>query len=273
MRIERHAIDHDLAKELYDRAVDRLPRFLAAAKEKARNLDLLIDQAMTIVCCGSVVEPSSPHISRALKLAAQAHAAFFAAAGASAQPVTVTLGEEQVTYSARPDESTIYPGRWITGFFAGVLARDNGSLDVLCRVDPDSLRPSSTKSPEYDYLYMRALQAWRSGGSGLGDKIIAALQATLPGGGPIPDPQWALHLIGHQLEVLMYVVTHDNEKLGPGLAKAVDHHKQYWSKTKDRKRNLKGFISIPLTAMATQASEHGLKFDVESPYLATNLAQ
>jgi hypothetical protein len=274
MKIERHSIDQDLAKELFDRAVDRLPRFLASAKEKAKNLDLMIDEAMKIVSCGSVVAPDSPQRAPALRLAAQAYAAFFAAIAATpSSPVEVTLGDERVTYTAPPDESTTHVGRWIKGFYCGMLCRDNAALELLCRTDPESLRASSTRSPRYDYLYARALLAWRTGSlQTLANDIIAALDATNPDeNDDVVDSDWSLYLIGHQLEVLMHVVTEDAAFEG-GLVKALEHHKKYWSKTKDRKRNYDGYVSIELSALAAQATDRGMSFDVESPYLVTALA-
>jgi hypothetical protein len=271
MKIPRHPVDEDLVKEMFSFDSQRLEPNLERARSNPKSLDSLIDATLKVVALGCVIEPQSPLIRKALKLGAQAHAAMFAAIGSSSNPMTVPLGDgDPVTYSSEADESTVHVGRWIMGFYMNVLCDDAGGLDLMCRTSPDILRRSSTKSPEYDYLYMEALQLFRSGTQETGNKIVAALKATNPANAEVFDSDWSLYLVGHQLEVLMYVATQEPE-FGPALAKAVEHHKKYWSKTNRLRRNYKGYISFELTALAKLARARGLTFDVESPYLATQL--
>ena len=270
--VTRHKVDEELTRELFDEAVEDLDKFLASAKQLAKNLDLFIGQALMLIGTGSVVAPDSPEIRRAVRLAAQAHAAMFAAAGSTPEkPVAVPLGDDDVTYTAPPHESTLHPGRWITGFYLALLCGDADCMETLCRIDPDTLRRSSSKGPEYDYLYMRSLIAWRAAPDEMGGLVVAALKATIPDSNVVYDADWALYLVGHQLEVLMSVVTHD-PNVTSVFTKALERHAAYWSKTPDRRRDFSGYISIPLTALALQAKQRGLSIEVTSPYLATQLA-
>jgi hypothetical protein len=274
VRIERHKIDAAFAKELFDDALGDLPLFLDGAKREPKNLHLLSETALTAVACGCAVEPDSQEIPKALDVAAQATAGLFVAVNANpSAPVTLRLGEgEPVTYTSPPDESTVTVDEWISAFYLNALCRDVAALAALCRTSPDSLRASTTKNPEYRYLYMQGLQEFRAGNRGVHETLIAALEATDPDRPDVYDDDWALYLDVPQLEVLMYAIGRDAQ-FGPALAKAVEEHKKYWSKTKDRRRDYDGFVCLELTALCPFARERGLTWEVESPYLPTHLAR
>jgi hypothetical protein len=274
MNIERHKIDEPLAQELFDNGASRLPRFLDGARKNPKNLSLLIGLAKQVVHCGCIVDPNSPQIPIALTVGAQAHVALFSAASASpSAPVAVRLGDsEPTTYTTPSDESSVHVGHWIKGFCLNALRRDIDGLDALCRVPSESLRRSTTKGNEYSYLYMEALRSMRAGNADVADKLIAALKAVDPKQNRLIDPDWALYLVGHQLEVLMYVLTEDPQ-FNDGLTKAVQMHKEYWSKSEKRRRDFEGYIADELTALATMGQERGITVNVESPYLPMQLAR
>jgi hypothetical protein len=216
----------------------------------------------------------SPRILEALKAAAKGAAALFAAASASpSNPVTVTLDDGlPVTYTSPPSESTVYLGRWITGFYLSVISGDQESLNSLCSTSLESIRGSSTTGPEYIYLYAQSLRDFATGQwADIVKTMLAAVKATDPQRPDISDADWAVDLHVPQLEVLIYLVTKD-AKFGDALARAVELHKKYWSKKKDlRLRDYKGFFAVELTALAKLGAQKGLPFDVESPYLPMEL--
>jgi hypothetical protein len=273
MRIERK-IDEAFARKLYEDRTQEQAHTLLWSRRDPKNLSMLMSEAVCLIAAGCVVEPESGRIPEALELAAQAGVALFAAAAASpAAPVTVPLGPgDPATYTSPPDESSVTVDKWIRAFYLNALCRDVAALDALCRISPDSLRGSTTKNPEYRYLYMQGLQEFRAGNRGVHGTLIAALEATDPDRPDVYDDDWTLYLDVPQLEVLIYAIAGDAQ-FGPALAKAVEEHKKYWSKTKDRRRDYKGFIGLELTALCSFARERGLSWEVESPYLPVHLAR
>jgi hypothetical protein len=273
VKIERHKIEQDFARKLYEDWLGEREHSVLWSRRDPKNLSMLMNDAVRGVAAGCVVEPESQEIPKALDLAAQAGAALIAAAAASpAAPVTVSLGPgEPVTYTSPPNESTVSVDKWILAFYLNALRRDVAALDALCRISPESLA-STTKNPEYRSLYMKGLQEFRAGNRGVHETLIAALEATDPDRPDVYDDDWTLYLDVPQLEVLIYAIGRDAQ-FGPALAKAVEEHKKYWSKTKDRRRDYDGFICLELTALCSFARERGLTWDVESPYLPTHLAR
>jgi hypothetical protein len=249
--------------------------FVKSAKTHVVSVSSVISNAHSEAAYQLVFDPRSPRVLQALRLAARASAALFAASTASpSNPVSVTLeeGAEPITYTSRPDESMINVGDWITSFYFGTIVRDEASIDRICEIDPMSLRGSSTRGPEYLYLYAKALRdfhilQWDK----IVDTMLAAVHATDLERPDVNDKDWALWLHVPALEVLIYVVTKD-AKFSDALQRAVELHKKFWSKKKDyRMQDYEGFFSVPLTALARIGLDQGLTFDVESPYLPKEL--
>ena len=145
---------------------------------------------------------------------------------------------------------------------------------MLCATDPESLRASSTTGPEYLYLYAKALRDYHMLQWGdIVKTMLAAVKATDPERPDVRDDEWALDLHVPELETLIYMVTKD-AKFGDSLKRAVDLHKKYWSKKKEyRLRDYRGFVSVPLTALARMGLNNELKFEVASPYISRELLQ
>lgn len=276
MRIDRHRIPDQFLREMQediDADFDELSEFVQGASE-ARNLSLLISNARRAGVHQLVRNPNAPRGVQALRIAARASAALFEAKSASpSSPVSVTLVDEApITYTSPPNESTIDVGAWLNGFYLAKILRDHESLKMICQTDPESLRVSSTRGPEYLYLYTRALRDFQTRNwSKLVDMLLAAVKATDPKRPDVHDKDWALDLHVPELEVLICVVTKD-AKFGDALRRAVELHKEFWSQKRDYRMNsYRGFISVPLTALARMGLDQGLTFDVESPYIPNEL--
>ena len=51
------------------------------------------------------------------------------------------------------------------------------------------------------------------------------------------------------------------------LVKGLEAHRSYWSKDEDRRFKSTGFLSIPLTGIASMAYDKGFRFDIDAEYL------
>ncbi len=263
-KIQRHNVDAQFSRELFAKTCKRLPSTLASARTASRNLDLLISDALSAAADGSVVAPQSPDIARYLRLASQAHAAFFAAAGIL--PVTVLLGDgEFVTYASAPEESTITVLRWIEGFFLAALSRDAASLDLLCRAPVEPMRRSSTRNPEYRYAFREALRAFWMQDIDPGALAVRAMELTDPDREDVYDREYTLYIDVHLIRLFFFVHAKDPDFAG-GLVLALRDHKKYWSK-KGRNHLADGFLALNLLGLAALAYDRKIPFEVDSEYL------
>jgi hypothetical protein len=272
VKIDRHPIDAEFAKKLFADAVTQLPSFVEGARRDPRNLSLLIREALTAAGSGCIVEPQSPQVANALKIAQEAHVAMFAASRASGKPAAVTLAGQAVSFTTSPAPSTVHVMRWISAAYLTILVGERPAIDELCQTSPELLRQSRTKGAEYHYLYMEGLRRLLLGQQDGVDRLIEAVKMTDPNRPDISDPDWTLYLHAPQLEVLIYLATSD-AKFSQALTNGIQKHNQYWSKTQDRRRDYRGFISIELTALAAWGRSRSLNVEVESPYLAMQLTK
>jgi len=278
VRIERHQIDETRLSEMkgdLDGDYKRLLDTLQTAKRYPGNLSQLISASKIVAAQELLFDPRSSRGRQALHLAARASASLFAARMARPDnSVTVALEERGglVTYTSPPDESTVTVGTWVRGFYFGAVARDRAAMDLLCRTDPEALRGSSTRSPDYMYLYAKSLRDYHTRQwDRIVENMMAAFDATDPERPDVYDKDWALHLHVPQLEVLIYAVTRD-ARFADALRRAVELHKKYWSSMEDfRMQSFEGLISIPLSGLARIGLDQGLRFDVESPYIPREL--
>ncbi len=166
MKIERHPFQVSRLEKGYANAREEVADTLPSARVRASSLTLLIDACSNLIYCGSVVDPEAPGLGETVHIASQASAALMAMGIADGAAVTVPLGPgEPVTYApGKVDESSLNARRWLEGFRFATICRDTASLKVLCSVPVARLRASTTKSPEYRYLLIEALQSWRKNG-------------------------------------------------------------------------------------------------------------
>lgn len=274
MRIERHKITHPALDRNYTWALGQVSTSLPSARARVGSLALYKSACSTVANCGSVIAPEGPEIGRALRLAAQACAALFAVANAQGQAVTVPLGEgPPTTYTdAKADESNVNAILWLSGYMYAALCRDSESLKILCATPVDMLRASTTRSPEYDYLLIQALQAWHNGQPGVAEGFIAAMQATDPDRPDIISPAFTLHIDVPWIQCLLYAAATQPE-FGEALSNGISLHKKYWGKTEKRRDDWDGFLSLPLLSAAALAFQRNLPFDVDSEYLPMRLVR
>jgi hypothetical protein len=262
--IQRHQIDEELSRGSYEFALEGLPTSLANARQVPRILTSVVSDALSIVAEGSVVAPKSPDIILALRLAAQASTALFAASGDL--PVTVPLGDgPPVTYTSAPDESTVNAYRWIEGFFLAAICRDDTSLDLLCEAPIEPMRRSTSRNPEYRYEFIEALRRFWLMEGDPGELAVQAMHLTDPDRDDINNREYTLYIDVHLIRLFFFVHARDRD-FGDALVHALRDHKKYWSK-KDRRQLRDGILALNLIGLAVLAHDLHIPFEVDSEYL------
>ena len=137
MKVERHEIP---AARLDEKRGNREQDFallsssLQAAKRDPMNLSSLVSCATIFAGWELLFDPASLRGKQALRLAGRACSGLIAANRASTgNSVRIMLeeGDEPVTYTSRPDESTVNVGVWIKGFY--LVTKDGKFGDALKR--------------------------------------------------------------------------------------------------------------------------------------------
>jgi hypothetical protein len=267
MWIQRHAIpDLGRVRHKFAYSCERLTKIIGYCQNRAASLYGAIGAALDIVLCGSVVQPDSPEIRRAIRVGAQAGAAFFRIRGAGDEPIPFQLGDGPLLTSKGPvSESEAHSGTWLQSFYLAALARDPDLLAVLCGTPSALLRQSSTKGPEFHDLFVDAVQAVWSGAGDAGARIAATLAATDPTRQDIRTPDWDKHWWIPQLE-LLDCIHNGFEHFGETLEHALLLHQAYFSETEKRRGEAWGFLAVGPMVLAAFARDHGVPIRVESAY-------
>ncbi|QDU49457.1 immunity 49 family protein [Gimesia panareensis] len=263
--------DRSQVEERFADASEDLPYFLDGAKSDPRNLSLLISTALDVACCGVALKVDFELVRQGLQIAGQASAAIFQLVSSDKLPVEVPLGEgHSCVFDARPDESTVHAFQWVRGFFLNAICRETDLVDMMCRTPTKLLRQSSTKDPEYRYLFVDALRAFWAGESQCNKLILAALDATDPERGDVQSVDWTLKLDVPLLQLLFYLNSNDDD-FAVHFPQAVKLHQQFWSSSDERRKNWERFLAIELTGLAALAHDRGLSFHLDAESIPDEL--
>jgi hypothetical protein len=267
MLIQRHAIpDLKVVRERFDYSCERLGKVLGYCQNRVASLNAAIEAAWDIILRGSVVQPDSPEIRRAIRLGAQAGAAFFRIRAAGDAPIQYQLGDgPPMTSKGAVHESNAHSGTWLQSFYLAALARDAEALAVVCATPTALLRQSSTKGPEFHDLFVDAAQAVWTGAGDAGARIAATLAAINPTRADIRTPAWDKHWWVPQLE-LLDCIRNRFEHFVATLERALLLHQAYFSETEERRKEKWGFLAVGPMVLAALARDHGVSIQVESDY-------
>ena len=276
MHIPRHKIDREAVQRRFDLTTAGLNVFITSVGRTPNNLTLLASNALDVVTCGSVVAPQSPLIHPALCIASRAIAALFAVASAQRFPMEVIVTDgPPVRYEFGPQNSLVHPNRWLEGFFLAALCRDYDSVQILSETPLELLYASSTRCPQYTYHFVDAICGFLEGAPDTGKRLLNAMEATDPDRADILKPDWTLNIDVPKIELFYHFATGDKEGFAQALPKAVERHRQYWSKLKDRdvSRNPDGFLALGPLGLAALAHDRRMPFAVDSDYFLRALMQ
>ncbi|MCZ2342868.1 MAG: immunity 49 family protein [Bacteroidales bacterium] len=255
----------------FQRDSQRLDKYLGYARARVSSLTGLHDVAKNVYLAGSVVAPDSPEVARALHLSAQALAAVFAFRLA---PLLegYELGEgPPVRYPSPIDPSIPDVLIWRKAYDLTLITRQTVPLGYLCRVTKDTFRGSSLVGyTDEEYWFMELKQrAWQESGFGW-EPLLAKCEAYEVRAAIISNSDGAeavRRVRAPYLRVLRKLGERDAAGLEAALTDALMLHKEYWSATEERRKELLGLVSLPLVALAALAWDRGLRFEVESDYL------
>lgn len=287
-KINLHPIDREFALNRLKRSESRFADLFNVVQNDYVQLDSLQAVAYQYAASLSVLEPDSPQIPKALKVASQVCAAIFAQVTVGeGNMVTVPLGEgTEATFPGLPPNPTADSRRWVEGFYLAAISRDVDSLNLLCKTPVALLRQSRTRVPECTHFQVTTLQAYWKKENDFVDRLVVAVNATdaeqvhqefADRGLPETDVddlvRFTLMISVPELKLLARVVERDETLFNEALYEALELHKQYWQADNEAKeiQDAKTFLSLGALAMASFAYDRGIEVKVESDYLPRRL--
>lgn len=144
-------------------------------------------------------------------------------------------------------------------------------MTELCEIPLDVLRASGTEYDEFVYLWIDALQTYWLERPGLGDKLVAAIEASYPANIQVADMELVERILYQPLNLFHRFLRKDREGFNQALVEALEIHKVYWTASEKQERSVAGYLALGPLAIACLAYDLGFPIEVESDYLPSEL--
>jgi hypothetical protein len=205
--------------------------------------------------------------------AMQVGSALFASATATEGSVQCRIAHKLRTIPATGPQYYTDAGNWIVAFWLAIICRDQARMSDLCNVPISLLRASGGEFDEYIYSWVDALQKYWLERPGLGDSLVAAMEGTDPEVAQVADRELLLKILYPPINLFYRFIRQDHEQFNTELAKALQWHKEYWTKDEERATSTAGLVALGPLAITCLAYDADFPIEVESEYLPKHLLQ
>lgn len=245
---------------------------LSNIHQSPANLGTVADDARTYAGYLSVQNPNSIELYRALRIAAYSLTEVCRLATVPEGSYEIFVGEHEPVML--PSGVTSYSSgiSWLQGFYLAIACRETHLNDTLAQIPVAILKQSSTRSDEYLYLQIEALQSFWKGQADTPQRVIEAMKATDPEQVKVGTVDAALNLAVPEIDLLFRLLENDATAFNEALVKALECHKKHWGK-KSLKNDPHGFLALGPLGLAAIAYERGISIEVESDYIPKYIIQ
>ncbi|OBQ15501.1 MAG: hypothetical protein AN481_19670, partial [Aphanizomenon flos-aquae LD13] len=188
-----------------------------------------------------ILDPNSIQLWRALRIAAYSLTSVCELASLPEGNYEVFAGEGEPVMLPAGVNSYSSGISWLHGFYLGVACRETHLNDNLAEIPVAILKQSSTRSDEYLYLQIEALQSFWKGAADTPQRVIEAMKATDPELIKVGTVDYALNIAVREIDLLFRLLENDSVAFNESLIKALERHKKHWSE-KNLKNDTNGFI-------------------------------
>ena len=272
MNISRHNADLDDIQSDYDYYASLLEKSIKNIHKASANLGTLARNARSYAGYQCILDPNSIQLYRALRIVAYSLTSVCELASLPEGNYEVFAGEGDPVMLPAGVNSYSSGISWLHGFYLGVACRETHLNDNLAEIPVAILKQSSTRSDEYLYLQIEALQSFWKGAADTPQRVIEAMKATDPELVKVGTVDYALNIAVPEIDLLFRLLENDSAAFNKSLIKALECHKKHWSK-KDMKNRPIGFIAIGILGLVSIAYERGITIDVESDYIPKYIFQ
>ncbi|GAA2519120.1 immunity 49 family protein [Streptomyces longisporus] len=195
----------------------------------------------------------------------------------SAQAPAGTTFEYRIGHEMRTVRAGALPrahaGNWLNAFWLACVCREKKRMTELCQFPVSRLRQADGVLDEYIYDWVEALQAYWLKRPEFGDKLVAAVEGTDPAALRHAPRDGVLQIMYPPMNLLTQLARGDQERFNAELAKAVEWHKEYWTRDEDRELTTEGLVALGPLAVSCLAVQAGFTITVESEYLPKHLLE
>ncbi|GAA4010837.1 hypothetical protein GCM10022247_36350 [Allokutzneria multivorans] len=148
---------------------------------------------------------------------------------------------------------------WLKAMYLSMICRDRDRVNDLVRVPEELRRSSGTEHDDAVHEWINVLHGYWYGGYSMSTRSLEAM----------PQDDDLLYPTAD----LFYQITDDYQTgFTEALARALERHRKYWTRTEERAKQPEGFFALAPLALASRALESGwLSVTVRSSYLPLTL--
>lgn len=267
--VDRPAITASDVPELLAGRRERLRKLLLREPPKFENFGAIASAGEALITYASVVERGAPDLGHAARAIAQGNAgALVLGTGEKGREVEVEYGDKTFVVPSNGLVTDSSVGSWKDGWYGGLIARHDRSLDVLSGI-PDEPLQLNHNHDDYHYAWKAALVAFRSSAESALPLVEEASALVEKATEAHPD---AVALARATIPLLTHVVRNDAPGFNAALASALEAHRAMWGNPAEAHKN-RGWVAWGPLALCCLAHDRGIPVEVESDYLLPNLIE
>ncbi|NUP40105.1 MAG: immunity 49 family protein [Streptomyces sp.] len=215
-----------------------------------------------------LVDPEADKLEtwEACVTAMQVGSALFASAQATTGSIECRIGHDMHTIRAGALPRA-HAGNWLNAFWLACVCREKQRMTELCQFPVSRLRQAEGEFDEYIYDWVDALQAYWLKRPEFGDKLVAAVDGTDPAALRHAPRDGVLQIMYPPMNLLTQLARGDEARFNTELAKALEWHKDYWTRDEDRVLDTRGLVALGPLGVSCLAVQAGFSITVESEYL------
>ncbi len=265
-----HPNPDEFRKELNEETLLDIGRL----EEYPQSFGLTFSSALFNASLLTVDDPAAQQLEtwEAWVMAMQVGSALFASATAEeGSVVECVIGHEVRRIPAVGVTHFTDAGTWLEAFWLAVVCRDQARMTRLCEVPIETLRASDAVFEEYIYHWVDAVQTYWLERPVLGEKLVAAFDASDPERLQFMDSEMMLKVLYPPINVFNRFAGRESDKFNEALIQGLELHREYWTASEERQETGDGDIPLALLGLACLAHDAGLPVEVESEYLPEHL--
>ncbi|WP_168200768.1 immunity 49 family protein [Allokutzneria sp. NRRL B-24872] len=198
------------------------------------------------------------HTWDSLTLAMQAYYGIFVRAMRPGE-TSVRLRDDAVLLPATGATPHTNADTWLKAMYLSMICRDRNRVNDLLRVPEELRRSTGTDHDEAVHEWVKVLYGYWYGGYSMSKSSLEA----------VPQDDDLLYPTAE----LFYQISEDDQTgFTDSLARALERHRRYWTRTDELAKEPEGFFALAPLALANRAVDSGwLRVTVRSSYLPLTL--
>lgn len=268
MRIPRHEFPTRYASRILVSHTEDFWEDVEDLRDEPSWFSNVLADAIQLLGRHCLVDPEADKLEtwEACVTAMQVGSALFASAQATTGSIEYRIGHDMRTIRAGALPRA-HAGNWLNAFWLACVCREKKRMTELCQFPVSRLRQAEGEFDEYIYDWVEALQAYWLKRPEFGDKLVAAVDGTDPAALRHAPRDGVLQIMYPPMNLLTQLARGDETRFNTELAKALEWHRDYWTRDEDRALDTRGLVALGPLGVSCLAVQAGFSITVESEYI------